>query len=231
MSAAFDTLRLKAVEAAVIELKNPFTESNNYTAVTDLHLPEGTILENRGERVDEFLITAGARYALTLPGQAGADARMWCGMFIYYCYDKAYKQIGNPKPLPFRGIDLWSGSRLRTWATNYDKGQLQLYNSLTSDPRIANGEMEEIRQQENAKKIDHVILWSNTDKSMNASLIKAQPGDIFSINDGHIGMVYSSLDNGYFTTIEGNQSSVQEKGTAVATHKRTVADCSIIIRI
>ena len=128
MSIAFASVRIRAVEIAKQELASNVRENNNYQAIKDLHLGQGVLLENRGERVDDYLINAGVSPAtMVLQGEIGAKMREWCGMFVYYCYSTALKQTANAGALPFRSTDLWSGPRLRTWAINYDIWQAQRY--------------------------------------------------------------------------------------------------------
>ncbi len=196
-------------------------------------LEMGVVLENRGERVDDYLINAGVSPAtMVIPGTLGESLRMWCGMFVYFCYSTAVKQTANAAALPFKGIDLWSGLRLRTWAIKYDIGQAQLYILYHSVPGEAGGDtLDIINQRRVQQNVDKVIKWNNVSGEFTADSVVVEAGDIFSIGDGHIGMISSGLDGGSFTTIEGNQSQVASKYQAIATHKRKVADCSIIIRI
>lgn len=108
MSAEFDQVRASAVQIAHVELAKVIRE---------------TRLENRGPIVDIYLRVAGlGPSALADTSADGADARRWCGMFVYYCYLKAATLLG--RRLPFQQIDpqnpagsqLWSGQRLVRWS-------------------------------------------------------------------------------------------------------------------
>lgn len=233
MSIAFASIRTKAVEIAKQELAGNVYESNNYQAIADLHLGKDIVLENRGPRVDDYLINAGVSPGtMVLEGESGASSRMWCGMFVYFCYSSAAKQTANAGALPFRGINLWSGLRLRTWANNYDIGQAQLYILYHSIPGEASGDkLDDINQRRVQQNVEKVVKWSNVSTDLIAASLVVEPGDIFSIGDGHIGMISTGIDGGLFSTIEGNQSQVASNYKAIAIHKRKVAECSIIIRI
>lgn len=231
MSVAFAALRQKAVEIAAGELALGVRESNSYKAIADLHLPKDTILENRGQRVDEYLVVSGTeRSMMNLAGSVGDSYRMWCGKFVYFCYKKASEVVGG-QALPFRGPDLWSPYRLRTWAEGYDKWQLQVYNFVTANPLMWSGEMEEVRKEENAKKQEKVIVWDNTSHAIDIASVIVQPGDICCYGTVHMGMVSKGMEGTYFSTIEGNMSSVAEGTPSVKAVKRTVAECSLIVRI
>lgn len=100
MSADFDNVRKLAVEFARVELGKHVRETG---------------MQNRGSEIDFYLRTAGLGNNALGDGSAqGADARQWCGMFIYFCYLKAATNYG--KILPFGGRNLWSGQRLGMWA-------------------------------------------------------------------------------------------------------------------
>jgi hypothetical protein len=123
MSDNFKSIRNMAVNVAVEEWNSNVGESNQYPAIIDLHLANGQSLENRGERVDEYLRTAGVSvFTMNHPDTADhsyRDDRQWCGMFVYYCYSEAARRCGRFGALPFNGSDLWSGIRLRAWADAY----------------------------------------------------------------------------------------------------------------
>jgi hypothetical protein len=91
----FEEVRKKAVEIALEEAKKNTVEVG---------------AQNRGERIDVYLRNANA---LRKDAPADKTGLAWCGMFIYYCYSKAAKQLS--KTLPFRAEDLWGGSNLRNW--------------------------------------------------------------------------------------------------------------------
>ncbi len=234
MSTAFASVRTKAVEIAKQELAGNVRESNNYQAIKDLHLGQGVVLENRGERVDDYLINAGVSPAtMVLQGELGAKMREWCGMFIYYCYSTALKQTANAGALPFRSIDLWSGPRLRTWAINYDIWQAQRYilNHSVPGEQIGGETLDLINQQRVQQNVEKVVKWNIVSGEFNAASVVVEAGDIFIIKSGHIGMAISGLDGGSFNTIEGNQSELADSWTGVQKLKRTVAECSLIFRI
>lgn len=91
----FEALRKKAVEIALEEVKKNTVEVG---------------AQNRGERIDVYLRNANA---LSHSAAADKTGLPWCGMFIYYCYSQAAKQLG--KILPFRAEALWGGSNLKNW--------------------------------------------------------------------------------------------------------------------
>lgn len=95
----FEEVRKKAVEIALDEVKKNTKEVG---------------APNRGERIDVYLRNANALRKDAPADKAGLP---WCGMFIYYCYSQAAKQLG--KILPFRAEDLWGGSNLRNWSNIY----------------------------------------------------------------------------------------------------------------
>ena len=123
MSAIYDAVRNRAVDVAKEELALGVTENNNYDAVKILANPNNIPLENRGERVDDYLRNAGVTVATmnsrNVPGHNYDDDRQWCGMFVYYCYSTALVRCGNNASLPFRGVDLWGGQNMRAWADGY----------------------------------------------------------------------------------------------------------------
>lgn len=99
MSEEFDELRTLAVEIATGELGRHVREIG---------------MQNRGPRVDVYLREAGVgEGTMNDDSLQGERARMWCGMFVYWCYSEASKRLN--KPLPFKGVDLWSGGRLAKW--------------------------------------------------------------------------------------------------------------------
>ena len=91
----FEVVRKKAVEIALAEAKKNTVEVG---------------AQNRGERIDVYLRNANALNQGAAADKAGLP---WCGMFIYYCYSQAAKQLG--KILPFRAENLWGGSNLKNW--------------------------------------------------------------------------------------------------------------------
>ncbi len=128
MSAEFDRLRELAVEHAQHELGRRVREIG---------------MENRGPVIDEYLRTAGVSQAtMNSTSQSAADARMWCGMFVYYCHVQASRQLN--KPLPFAGTDLWGGRRLRIWANAHT-------DCIVSDGDVRAGDIFAIRN-------DHIGL-------------------------------------------------------------------------
>jgi len=110
----FEDVRKKAVEIALEEAKKNTVEVG---------------APNRGERIDVYLRNANALRKDAPSDKAGLP---WCGMFIYYCYSKAAKQLG--KVLPFRAEDLWGGSNLRNWSNIY-------LEKIIDDPPILPGDI------------------------------------------------------------------------------------------
>ena len=96
MSVQFDSVRSLAVELAIGELGRNVREVG---------------FENRGERIDLYIRTAGSSVRPDTPG------RQWCGMFIYWCYRRAARQLGVR--LPFTGDDLWAGEKLERWSRSH----------------------------------------------------------------------------------------------------------------
>ena len=95
----FEEVRRRAVEIALDEAKKDTKEVG---------------APNRGERIDVYLRNANALRKDAPADKAGLP---WCGMFIYFCYSKAAKQLG--KILPFRAETLWGGSNLKNWSDMY----------------------------------------------------------------------------------------------------------------
>ena len=56
------------------------------------------------------------------------------------------------------------------------------------------------------------------------------PGDIYVMNNGHIGIVVSDSGGGVVHTVDGNQSSLG-KGRSLKQRTRSVSDMRVIIRI
>ena len=103
MSAPFDEVRNLAVTNAQTELGRR---------------PREIGMENRGPIIDVYLRNARvSQSVIDGTSQSAADSRMWCGMFIFYCYTLAAQHFGLT--LPFRGTDLWGGRRLRIWASQH----------------------------------------------------------------------------------------------------------------
>jgi hypothetical protein len=110
----FEDVRKKAVEIALEEAKKNTVEVG---------------AQNRGERIDVYLRNA---HALSKNAPADQAGLAWCGMFIYYCYSKATKQLG--KILPFRAEALWGGSNLKNWSDVY-------LEKIVDDPPILPGDI------------------------------------------------------------------------------------------
>ncbi len=85
--------------------------------------------QNRGEWIDVYLRNANA---LRKDAPADKTGLPWCGMFIYYCYSQAAKQLG--KILPFRAEDLWGGSNFKNWSDVY-------LEKIVDDPPILPGDI------------------------------------------------------------------------------------------
>ena len=84
-----------------------------------LHVRE-TGMQNRGTRIDDYLRAAGVRQStMDNDTQHGADDRMWCGMFVHYCYLQAAREAHLS--LPFDGSDLWGGRSLNHWALRHSE--------------------------------------------------------------------------------------------------------------
>ena len=197
MSEAFAPLRTRAVEVAVLQLGRHVRETNSHLPATD------TPLENRGPVVDEYLRLGGVGAgAMNATSTQAAEARRWCGMFIYYCFYTAAQQLGVT--LPFQNTDIWAGNRLRIWA---DRRERTLLSSGS------------------------VIIWSNTFHASDGSNLEVRTGDIFSIGDGHIGIASGISVNGRFDTIEGNQSELGDGRGGISRKVRAITQCSIIVRI
>ena len=85
MSVQFDALRSLAAA-------NASTESGR--SVREVGM------QNRGPIIDRYLRAGGVSPAtLNDPSASGADSRMWCGYFVYYCYLQASQN--HSQPLPF----------------------------------------------------------------------------------------------------------------------------------
>jgi hypothetical protein len=99
MADEFWEVRRKAVEVALVEATKDTKEVG---------------AKNRGERIDVYL-----RHANALGRSAPADkpGLGWCGMFLYYCYDEAAKQLGKTLPITYEYW--WSGYKLRTHVTKH----------------------------------------------------------------------------------------------------------------
>lgn len=103
MSAQYDEIRRAAVQIAIRE--------------SHLHVRE-TGMQNRGTRIDLYLRAAGvSQRTIDDPTERGAADRMWCGMFIYYCYLQAVD--GCRELLPFDASVLWGGRGLNNWALRH----------------------------------------------------------------------------------------------------------------
>lgn len=92
----FEEVRKRAVEIALIEATKDTKEVG---------------AKNRGDQIDIYLRNANALKKDAAADKAGLG---WCGMFIYYCYSQAAKQVG--KILPFKADNLWSGQKLKKWS-------------------------------------------------------------------------------------------------------------------
>ena len=96
-------LRAKAVEIALAEQKKQVAEVG---------------MENRGPVVDKYLIAAGVpQKTMENDTDQGAKDRQWCGMFVYWCYLEAAKQL--KLALPFGPTDLWSGKSMVDWSLRH----------------------------------------------------------------------------------------------------------------
>jgi hypothetical protein len=170
MSVEFDDIRKRAVEIALFEATLDTKEVG---------------AKNRGERIDLYLRNAHALKKDAEPDQAGLG---WCGMFIYYCYSQAAREIG--KILPFKSGTLWSGQKLQKWGFN------------------------------------------NFDKTINSCPYVLLPGDIYIMNNYHIGMVIEQVNNlDIVNTIDGNQEGVDSEKNSVRKRTRSVYDMRMLIRI
>ncbi len=132
MSAEFDRLRELAVEIARHEQGRRVREIG---------------MENRGPIVDVYLRTAGFdQGVMDSPTAAGANDRMWCGAFIYWCYLQASRRLNQP--LPFSGTHLWGGRRLRIWAARHTDARV-------ADGNVQSGDIFAIRN-------DHIGIATGT---------------------------------------------------------------------
>lgn len=104
MSAEFERIRRGAVRIAGDEMRRDISE-----------LIE-TGRENYGGRITVYLQTAGvSQQTIDDPTARGAANRMWCGMFVYYCY----KTAAGAQNLPFDPSVLWGGRGLFNWAQRH----------------------------------------------------------------------------------------------------------------
>lgn len=108
MSVEFDQVRARAADIANVERERFVAEVR---------------MQNRGPVVDIYLRAAGVGDStFNSSSERGAQDRMWCGMFVYYCYLRAAGGL----QLPFQpegrdpaGSHLWSGARLVRWARTH----------------------------------------------------------------------------------------------------------------
>ena len=198
MSALYERVRQQAVVVGLEESRNHIRESNRHLAGTPA-------LQNRGTVIDEYLRIAGVPPStINSPTEQGASDRMWCGMFVYFCYHEGRRRAGGAS-LPFQGTHLWSGYRLRKWAEKWE----------TLSPQNAG-----------------TIIWNlgNSHRGNPANL-QVLPGDIFSINDGHVAIAAGNSNQGVFQSVEGNQTEMNQNRDAVVVTTRHVNQCRIIVRI
>lgn len=96
MSDYLADVRTLAVEIAKKEVAKGVKESGGY---------------NRGPEIDKYLSRGHS------PLEKHED---WCGLFVYYCFDEARKQLG--KTLPIKPGNLQSGRKLKKWCgANWSK--------------------------------------------------------------------------------------------------------------
>jgi hypothetical protein len=83
----------KAAEIAISESKRTDTSER---------------IDNRGPRIDKYLA-----HANHLPEDSNKAGEAWCGIFVYWCYSQAAKELNIPNPLP---RTTFSGTELKNWA-------------------------------------------------------------------------------------------------------------------
>jgi len=238
MSALYANVRREASHQAVMESWKNTKESNDYDAVKKLNLSPGTLLENRGERIDEYQRRGRlSKSEMDAVGSQADEYRRWCGRFVYYCYSEAFKVQCPNGSLPFSAVDLWSGQSFRAWANQYKDNLTCRRNTVLKEKfRLLNNDkmmypqypkmvslLDEMADEERVmapfpglvneiKLLQDLFpfrIWDSVFPSLqDPKTVRVERGDIFIMPNNHIGMATGDSFEGHFETIEGNQSTV-----------------------